>query len=96
MQLVSATAIGLPIIGQGKPPADPVQAEEDRPIKSSNEHSYTIGRGDMLSAIASEQHTSLAVLLDANLEKLDTIARQEGYRNSDNGNLIFPGTVLTW
>ena len=55
---------------------------------------YTIRSGDNLFAIASEHHTSYAELAQKNLATLDKVAREHGYRDSDGGRWIFPGTEI--
>lgn len=62
--------------------------------QQKDEGMYTIERGDTLSEIAAKHHTNVAAILNLNEKTLDEAARKESYRNSNNGNLIFPGTVI--
>lgn len=58
----------------------------------------TVKSGDCLWNLAKKYYGSgsqYTKILAANMSTLDKAARQHGYSSSNNGNLIFPGTVLT-
>lgn len=55
---------------------------------------YTIKEGDNSWAIASSHHVSLAQFLGWNLATLDQAAEERGRVNSQEGSLIWAGTVV--
>lgn len=66
--------------------------------KKSNTKKYTIKSGDCLWNIARKYYGSgsqYTKILKANKSVLDSAAKKYGYSNCRNGNLIFPGTVIT-
>ena len=56
--------------------------------------SYTIKSGDTLTAIAATYRTTADYLYSLNRSVLDDAARSHGHEDADDGNLIFPGTVI--
>ena len=75
-------------------------APVDVPVPSHTaiEAHYVIKEGDTLGGIASALHLSnwFTDLYVPNHAVLDRTAQQHGYRDSERGNIIFPGTLLTY
>lgn len=66
--------------------------------KKSKAQKYTVKSGDCLWNIARKYYGSgsqYTKILKANQSVLDSAAKKYGYSNCRNGNLIFPGTVIT-
>lgn len=61
---------------------------------STGNSSYMIVTGDTLNGIAKKFQVSEQWLFSINQATLDTAAKNHGHPNSNNGNLIFPGTVI--
>ena len=65
-------------------------------------HTYTIRSGNNFGAIYKSLRNAgtisygYAQFYQENIGRLDTAARARGYRNSNNANLIFPGTQLVY
>ncbi len=73
-----------------------VELIPEAPAPATHAHEYMVKPGDNLSDVASQHGISFAELLSKNQKVLDEAAQKYGYRNCEEGNLIFPGTVLTW
>ena len=59
---------------------------------------YTVKSGDTLTGISVQFYKTSVywrILLEANKQVIESTARKHGFKNSDNGHWIFPGTVLT-
>ena len=59
---------------------------------------YTVQKGDTLESISAKFYKTSVywnILLEANKQVIESTARKHGYKNSNNGHWIFPGTVLT-
>lgn len=56
--------------------------------------SYTVHSGDTLIGIANKVHTDWQTLYNANKSVIEDAAHAHGNASSNNGSLIFPGTVL--
>lgn len=80
-----------------KTPAKTTKSKK-RVNNSQKKKTYKIKQGDCLWNIAKKQYGNGAQytkILNANRSVLDKAAKKYGYSNCRNGNLIFPGTVIT-
>ena len=84
------------ITTQSTPPTDTPTEPVLTPTGSSGSapRTYRVMPGDTLTGIATNLGVSESALFDANQFELDTIAQQHGFPNSNNGNRIWPGTIL--
>lgn len=72
--------------------SDTVTAATLLPVVSSH---HTVVSGDTLGSIAEAAKTTVSKLYDLNKAAIEAAAKAHGEKSSDNGNLIYPGTVLT-
>jgi hypothetical protein len=77
-----------------KPPV--IVTPTPKPPVTQNMHIYMIQNRDTLSDIALRLGVTLSYLLKLNIAKLDSEAHAMGYKDSDNGSLIFPGTTIMY
>lgn len=68
---------------------DPLPAPAPAPVL------YTIVSGDTMTSIAARLGVPVAELIERNRAVLDAAARARGFTDSDGGNRIWPGTVIT-
>lgn len=71
-------------------------SSSNRPSTKSN--TYTVKYGDRLWNLAQKYYGSGAQytkIYNANKSIIESTAKRHGYKSSDNGHWIFPGTVLT-
>lgn len=85
----NATVVVYPWL---KRPGADFNPENGKPGGSS----YTIRLGDTLWEIARDHNTTVGDLLAHNQAGLDEDAREHGYKDSNQGSLIFPGYTLVW
>lgn len=70
-------------------------AEKKRNEKAGT---YTVKAGDTLTEISAQQYKTSVywrTIYEANKQTIEATAKKHGYKSSDNGHWIFPGTVLT-
>ncbi len=73
-------------------------SDSDNKAKSSKGIKYTVKKGDTLWAISKKFLNTGAKYMEiyrANKDIIENAAKAHGKANSDNGNRIYPGTVLT-
>jgi hypothetical protein len=95
LSILSATAVRLSWLPEIFPGFNPLH--DDLPVSHAvavNKELYTVKEGDDLWDIASRHNISFAQLLSKNIATLDAAAKEHGRENSDDGNLIYPGTTL--
>ena len=59
---------------------------------------HIVQEGDTLTDISMKYYKTSVywnIILEANKQVIESTAKKHGYKNSDNGHWIFPGTVLT-
>lgn len=67
-----------------------------KPAKTPDRH--VVQSGDTLTDISVQYYKTSVywnIILEANKQVIESTARKHGFKNSDNGHWIFPGTVLT-
>lgn len=70
-------------------------SREEKKAKASG--NYVVQRGDTLTGISVRFYKTGVYwrkIYEANKEVIESTAKQRGYKSSDNGHWIFPGTVL--
>ena len=84
-------------LGISKPKKKRSTRNDSKSNKSNKKKTYKIVPGDTLCGISRKKyHTSSKwrAIYNANKSTIEKAARRHGMGNSDNGNWIFPGTVL--
>ena len=65
---------------------------------TKKQDTYIVKKGDTLIGLSTRFYKTSVywrIILEANKQVIESTAKKHGFKNSDNGHWIFPGTVLT-
>lgn len=89
--------VGLEIIYDGTVKQGTATATQNVTISKKGGGTYTIVSGDTLWSLAKRYYSSgkkYTIIYNANADVIEAAAKAHGFASSDNGNRIWPGTVL--